>query len=72
MCGEGEEVAKYKGGEFEIGKGLSIFELCLMNFDEKFLLECGALKKDGGREMSGSYNFYLWTGTLEQGPREEN
>ena len=21
--------------------------------------------------MSVSYNFYLWTGTLEQGPREE-
>ena len=33
----GEEVAKDKGGEFGIGKGLSIFELCLMNFDEKFL-----------------------------------
>ena len=43
-----------------------------MNFDEKFLPECGVLKKDDGREMSGSYSFYLWTGTLEQGTREEN
>ena len=72
MCREGEEVTKNKGEEFVIGKGLPIFELCLMNFDERFLLGCSALKKDSGREMSGSYNFYLWTGTLEQGPREEN
>ena len=43
-----------------------------MEFDERFLLERGALKKDGEREMSGSYNFYLWTGTLEHGPWEEN
>ena len=43
VCGEEEEVAKDKGGEFGIWKGLSIFELCLMNFDENFLLECGAL-----------------------------
>ena len=55
-----------------IGKGLSIFELYLLNIDDRFLLGCGALKKDGGREMGGSYNFYLRTGTLEQGSREEN
>ena len=66
---EVEGVTKESSGSRRV---LSIFELCLMNFDETFLIECGALKKDGGREMSGSYNFYLWTGTLEKGPREEN
>ena len=59
VCGEREKVTKSKGGESVIGKGLLIFELCPMNFDAKFLVGCGVLKKDGGREMSDSYNFYL-------------
>ena len=53
-CREVEEVTKGKGGEFVIGKGLLIVDLCPMNFDARFLLGCGALKKDGGREMIDS------------------